>query len=72
MEWQIGTRTIVDCGMEQRNCEMVSLELGYTIWLIEKLRMKGNPPVGVWLAHTAVDYKGRIQISKVTVPIRKK
>ena len=58
--------------MEQRNCRMVSLELGCTIWLIQEPGMKGNSPVAVWLAHGAVDTKVRIQISKVTVSIIEK
>ena len=71
MEWQIRTTTILDCGMEQRNCGMASLELGCTIWLIQELRMKGHPPV-VARADDTMDVKVRIQISKVTVPIIEK
>ena len=49
----------VDCGMEQRNCGIVFLELGCKIWSIQKLRMKGDPPAVV-RAYATMNAKIRI------------
>ena len=64
VEWQIGTRGIVECGMEQANQGMAPLEFGCTIKLIQESTVKDNSSAVIWLAHVFVVTKVRIQISE--------
>ena len=48
VEWQIGTRPVVDCGMGWGNQGMIPLEFGCNISLIQESTVKDNSSVVIW------------------------
>ena len=64
VEWQIGTRVVVDCRMGWGNQGMVPLEFGCTVRLIQESTVKENSSVVICLPHVVVVTKVGIQISE--------
>ena len=72
VEWQIGTRAMVNNGMKRGNRRLVLLQCDCTVRLIQETTMKDNPPVVTWSAHGIVITKVMIQISGVVFLLQKK